>query len=242
MLKNKSNQEKEAHHYSDYLSEFVYGGIDGCVTTFGVVAGSVGAGLESSVIIILGIANLLADGFAMSIGSYLSTKSAIDNFQKQKQKISQKIESEFEAVKNRIKDILEAKGIQGELLEQNVACYCQNKALMTETLLIEDLGSENQFKVPFRVASATYVSFILIGLIPLLSYLIYFFTALTLNLFLVSSIFTAIGFIIVGWLKAYVNQTMILKGVIETLLLGTVAALLAYYVGDFLEQLILSRS
>ena len=66
----------------DYLGEFVYGGIDGSVTTFAVVAGSAGANLESSIIIILGFANLIADGFAMSVGSYLSTKSEKQNYQK----------------------------------------------------------------------------------------------------------------------------------------------------------------
>ena len=58
-----------------YLGELVYGAFDGTITTFAVVAGSVGAGLESNVIVILGFANLLADGFAMSIGAYLSSKS-----------------------------------------------------------------------------------------------------------------------------------------------------------------------
>ena len=66
--------------YEAYLGEFVYGGIDGCVTTFAVVAGSVGAGLDSSIIIILGFANLLADGFAMSVGAYLSNKTKKDIF------------------------------------------------------------------------------------------------------------------------------------------------------------------
>ncbi|MEQ9022461.1 MAG: VIT1/CCC1 transporter family protein, partial [Pseudomonadales bacterium] len=67
-----------------YLGEFVYGGIDGSVTTFAVVAGSAGANLESSIVIILGFANLIADGFAMSVGSYLSTKSEKENYEKHK--------------------------------------------------------------------------------------------------------------------------------------------------------------
>ena len=54
--------------YEEYLGEFVYSGIDGCVTTFADVAGSVGAGLDGATIIILEFANLLADGCAMSFG------------------------------------------------------------------------------------------------------------------------------------------------------------------------------
>ena len=79
VLHGKNNEFQKVQ---SYLGEFVYGGIDGSVTTFAVVAGSVGAGLDSSVIIILGFANLLADGFSMSVGAYLSTKSEKDQFEK----------------------------------------------------------------------------------------------------------------------------------------------------------------
>ena len=68
--------------YQKYLGEFVYGGIDGSVTTFAVVAGSAGAEFSTTIIIVLGFANLLADGFAMSVGNYLSTKAEHDNYDK----------------------------------------------------------------------------------------------------------------------------------------------------------------
>jgi len=65
-----------------YLREFVYGGIDGAVTTFAVVAGGYGANLDTGILIILGFANLLADGFSMSVGAYLSAKSERDTYDK----------------------------------------------------------------------------------------------------------------------------------------------------------------
>ena len=61
-----------------YLPEFVYGGIDGSITTFAVVSGVVGASLNSSIILILGFANLFADGFSMAVSKYLSEKSEDD--------------------------------------------------------------------------------------------------------------------------------------------------------------------
>jgi VIT1/CCC1 family predicted Fe2+/Mn2+ transporter len=64
--------------FEQYLGEFVYGATDGTVTTFAVVAGSVGAGLNSKVIVILGFANLIADGFSMGASAYLSAKSERD--------------------------------------------------------------------------------------------------------------------------------------------------------------------
>jgi len=61
-----------------YLPEFVYGGIDGAITTFAVVSGVLGASLSASIVLILGFANLIADGFSMAVSSYFSTKSRND--------------------------------------------------------------------------------------------------------------------------------------------------------------------
>jgi vacuolar iron transporter family protein len=64
--------------FKKYLPEFVYGGIDGAVTTFAIVAGVVGASLSPTIILILGFANVFADGFSMGISNYLSQASEND--------------------------------------------------------------------------------------------------------------------------------------------------------------------
>lgn len=79
--------KKLRQHFEDYLSEFVYGGIDGVVTTFAVVAGATGARFDLKVILVLGFANLVADGFSMGIGSYLSKKSELELMQKRGESI-----------------------------------------------------------------------------------------------------------------------------------------------------------
>lgn len=60
------------------LGDAVFAANDGIVTTFAVVAGSMGASFGSNVVLILGFANLLADGFSMATGNYLGTKSELD--------------------------------------------------------------------------------------------------------------------------------------------------------------------
>jgi len=82
--KQLHNQSSSFGRFQDYLREFVYGGIDGSITTFAVVAGAEGANLSSSIVIIMGFANLIADGFAMSVGSYLSSKSEREIYNKHK--------------------------------------------------------------------------------------------------------------------------------------------------------------
>ena len=180
-----------------YLSEFVYGGLDGCVTTFAVVAGAVGAGLDSRIIIILGFANLIADGFAMSVGAYLSHKTERDNLSKRRRNL----------------------GVADAPSHLSHARPYVHKR-------------------PGLIGAVTFGAFIAVGLIPLAVYVVDYIRPLQSDLFAISCILTGFGFAFIGWLKAYVNETPLYKGVIQTLLLGTAAALVAYFIGDFLEHLL----
>ena len=226
--------------YEKYLGEFVYGGIDGCVTTFAVVAGSVGAGLDSAIIIILGFANLLADGFAMSVGAYLSNKTKKDNYNKHKQIEYWEVDNLPELEKDEIRVIYKEQGFEGELLEEVVNVITSDKDRWVNVMMKEELVMFDEDKSPVIIGGVTYLSFIIIGIIPLLVYVVDYIYSLESNLFLLSSILTAIGFIIIGWLKAFVNQTPFWKGILETLLLGGIAAIVAYFIGDFLESIIIN--
>ena len=242
---NKQHNENTIHKtgtllskFEEYLGEFVYGGIDGCVTTFAVVAGAVGANLDNSIIIILGVANLFADGFAMSIGAFLSTKSEKDNYNKHKQVEYWEIENLPEVERQEVRDIYEEKGFSGDLLKQIVDTITSDKDRWVNVMMKEELNMIEEKKSAFKIGLMTYVSFITIGLIPLSVYVWDYFNPNDYNLFFWSSIFTAIGFIVIGVFKSYGNQTSILKGVFETLSLGAIAALVSYYVGHLLEFII----
>ena len=227
--------------FQTYLGEFVYGGIDGSVTTFAVVAGAVGAGLDSAIIIILGFANLLADGFAMSIGSYLSSKSEIDNYQKHKNVEYWEVENIPDAEREEIREIYRAKGFEGELLNQVVEVITSDKDRWVDTMMKEELQMIRSDKSPFMMGFVTYISFLVIGLIPLTVYVWDYMFGFPFNLFITTSIFTSIGFIIIGFLKTYVTDTSIWKGILETLILGVIAAVVAYFVGDVLEGIVLAK-
>lgn len=224
--------------FENYLGEFVYGGIDGCVTTFAVVAGAVGAGLDSSIIIILGFANLFADGFAMSIGAYLSTRSEQDNYQKHRQTEYWEVDNLPDVEREEIRDIYRTKGFEGDLLEKVVSVITANKDRWVDVMMKEELEMMEEQKSPFLMGLVTYVSFVLVGLIPLLIYVWDYLGSVSGSLFVWSSVLTALGFIIIGVLKTYVTQTNVWRGVMETLVLGAIAALISYYVGDVLESLV----
>ena len=224
----------------NYLREFVYGGIDGAVTTFAVVAGAVGASLDISIIIILGFANLLADGFSMSVGAYLSAKSEKENYLKHRDIEYWEVDNIPEKEREEIVEIYRAKGFEGRLLEQVVDVIVSDRDRWVNEMMKDELEMIPESKSPFKSGLATLVSFIFVGFIPLLVYVYDYFRETTFDLFLWTSIFTGVAFLFVGWLKSFVNQTNTLKSILETLILGFVAALVAYFVGDFLETLIMN--
>jgi VIT1/CCC1 family predicted Fe2+/Mn2+ transporter len=242
------NSEKQLHgqtnsfieKFQDYLGEFVYGGIDGSITTFAVVAGAVGAGLDSSIIIILGFANLFADGFAMSIGAYLAAKSEKENYEKHKKIEYWEVENLPEKEKEEIRDIYKEKGFTGDLLERVVEVITSDKDRWVAVMMKEELEMIEEKKSPFKIGGITFVSFVVLGFIPLIVYVADFFRELTLDLMVTSSTLTIFSFALIGYLKGLVNHTNKLYSILSTVLMGVSAALVAFYVGDFLERMISS--
>ncbi|TFV94596.1 hypothetical protein E4S40_11310 [Algoriphagus kandeliae] len=241
-MEEKYHQDAERFgKLQEYLREFVYGGIDGAVTTFAVVAGGFGANLDTGVIIILGFANLLADGFSMSVGAFLSSKSERENFKKHEKIEYWEVENLPHLEREEIRDIYKAKGFKGELLEKVVDQICSDKDLWVAEMMKDELEMMQDNKSPLKIGLATLVSFILVGFIPLLVYLIDFFSQIEKHIFLFTSILTGFAFILIGWMKSWVNQTSPIKSILETLALGFLAALVAYYVGDILEEFFIKK-
>jgi len=224
--------------WNEYIGEFVYGGIDGSVTTFAVVAGAAGANLDSSIVIILGFANLIADGFAMSVGSYLSNKSELERYAKHEQIEYWEVDHLPEKEREEVREIYAAKGFEGELLNKVVEVITADKKRWVDVMMKEELGMIKEEKSPLAMGSVTFLSFILVGFIPLLVYVIDYVSPNSIDSpFQISILLTSLGFVAIGWLKSIVNQTKVLKSIGETLFLGAIAAGLSYLVGDLLEQL-----
>ena len=146
------------------------------------------------------------------------------------------IENLPEIEREEIADIYREKGFKGELLNKIVDHICSDKDLWVAEMMKDELGMMRDSKSPFKIGLATLISFVLVGLIPLLVYLWDFFFPSEINTFLWTSILTGLAFLIVGWLKGIVNQTSALRSILETVGLGLLAAVVAFYVGDILEQ------
>ena len=223
--------------FYNHLGEFVYGGIDGSITTFAVVAGATGADLDSSIVIVLGFANLLADGFSMSIGAFLSAKTNLQRTNKQARAAATAFDSNPAKARDRITAFFRSKGFDGTLLAQNVDFVMADKTRFVNALMNDSQSAPEQ-KSPSTVGWVTYVSFLTIGIVPLLCFVWDYWFGFIGDKFLWSSIFTGVAFILIGFLKSYVTLESIWRGIAETLALGALAAAVAYFVGDWLEQLV----
>lgn len=221
-----------------YLPEFIYGGIDGSVTTFAIVAGVTGASLSPTIVLILGFANLFADGFSMAVGNYLSTKSKKEYADKIRKAEEHSVLHIPEEEEEEIRDIFIAKGFTGKPLEDAVEIITSNQEIWIDTMMKDEFGIFEDGTSPIKSAFATFASFNIVGFIPLIAYVLsYFFTSLSDNVFTLSIVLTSCAFFIVGSVKAtIVDKKWFLSG-IETLLIGGVAAVIAYVVGYVLRGL-----
>ena len=166
------------------IEDFVYGAIDGAVTTFAVVAGVVGASLSPSIVLILGFANLFADGFAMAVGNYLSAKSKIEYVERERKREEKEVESLPQEKIKEITDIYSKKGFTNELLEDVVKVITSKRKVWVDILMKEKLGSADiKNESPMSKAITTFSAFNLVGLIPLLPFLLVFLSGFSSNLY-----------------------------------------------------------
>jgi len=216
------------------ISDAVLGAIDGCITTFAVVAGAFGAGFPASVALILGFANLLADGFSMAVSNYEASKAQLELREQARCMEEEHIDRVPHGELEEIRQLFHMKGFAGEILEAIVATISQDRQLWVETMLVEEHGLQKADISPRRSAAVTFATFLLAGSIPLLPLL-----ASGLDMrwqFILSSVLAAAVFFSIGMLKSLVFAKPILRAGLGTLLTGGAAAALAYLTGHLLRQ------
>ena len=219
-----------------YLADFVYGAIDGTVTTFAVVSGVAGAGLSPEIIVILGFANLAGDGFSMAASNYLGTRTDRQLLEKARQMEARHIAKAPDGEREEIRQIFSQKGFDGELLEEIAGVITADKKRWIDTMLTDELGLRLSTPNPVCAAIVTFVAFLVVGFVPLFSFVWQLFGALPMeSAYGWSTAFTAIAFFGVGAAKSrFVEEKWYYAG-LETLLVGGMAAGLAYGIGALLR-------
>ncbi len=224
-----------------HFEDFIYGSFDGSVTTFAIVAGAVGASLSPVIVLILGFANLAADGFSMAAGNYQATKARIEFIQKERKREEWEIDNMADTERQEIRDIYAKKGFANELLDEIVKVITARKKVWIDTMMKEELGLIEDGRRPLDTAISTIVGFVSIGMIPLIPFVFLYVTEIHLsvqNSFLYSTVFTGGAFFLIGLIKGKIVKKSLIRSGTMTLLIGAIAATAAYVVGTLLGNLI----
>lgn len=214
-----------------YLRDWIYAGIDGAVTTFAIVAGVAGAEMSVGVILILGFANLLADGFSMAAANYSGTKAERDQAARVLAMEHRHIAHAPDGEREEIRQIFAAKGFTGTVLDRAVATITADEDRWARTMLVEEHGLAPVERSPWLAAGFTFSAFLVCGIVPLLPYL-------TGAGFRESMVMTAVVFFAIGSAKSRWSLAPWWRSGLETLVIGLAAAGLAYGVGYFLRGLV----
>ena len=220
-----------------YLGDAVLGAIDGCVTTFAVVAGASGGNLSPAVALLLGTANLLADGFSMAVSNYQRAKSEMELLAKARIIEEKHIDQIPEGEREEVRQIFQRKGFAEPLLGRIVEQITQDRQLWIETMLQEEHGFSLTKISPLRTGIVTFLAFLVVGSIPLLPYLLFFNLAPSWR-FIASAVLTAGAFSGIGFFKGILLNRPPLTTAFETLGVGGGAAGLAYGVGALLRDIL----
>ncbi len=216
----------------NYLRDWIYGGIDGSVTTFAVVTGVAGAQLAPIIIVIMGFANLLADGFSMAASNFLGTKAEHDDMRRLEAIEHRHIEVDPEGEREEVRQIFARKGFAGSDLARVVELITADRDRWVRTMLTDEYGLPQEARSPWLAAASTFSAFLVCGLVPLLPFLLGMKSAIVVSTFLTGCIFFLIGSVKSRW-----SSASWLRSGLSTLMVGGIAAALAYAVGVLLKNL-----
>ena len=217
----------------NYLRDWIYGGIDGSVTTFAVVSGVAGAELSPWIILILGFANLFADGFSMAASNFLGTKAELDDWRRIEAIENRHIDLAPEGEREEVRQIFQLKGFEGEDLGRMVDLVTRDRQRWILTMLTEEYGLPREVRSPCRSALSTCTAFVIVGLVPLVPYLLGAPQSLRVSMIMTGTVFFAIGSAKSKW-----STTSWWQSGLTTFLVGAIAASLAYATGLLFKTLL----
>ena len=217
-----------------HLSDAVLGAMDGSITTFTIVAGAVGGGLTGTVIVILGLAKVVADAFSMAASNYLGARSREQEIEQARAMERRHIEHAPEGEREEIRYIFRQKGFTGRILDEVVEVLSRHPEAWVETMIKEELHLPSKTSHPIKAAAATFLAFLAIGVVPLAPFLLA--PESIGRAFLISMAITGLTFVLIGLVRGVVLGQSVWRSGLETLLTGGAAAAVAYGIGSWLRQ------
>lgn len=240
-LEKPSQVERHRSPLSVHLKEVIYGGVDGIITTFAVVAGFSGAAISNEattqlsflVVLLFGVANLVADGISMGLGNYLAVRSEQSLYKNTWLKEEDASVKNADAEEDETIAILMQKGFSETDAHTLATIYRKNDQYWVDFMMNNELEmSDPTRQNPIYTGLATFLSFICFGLIPLIPFIVVGNMFAPETVFELSAVGTGIALVLLGILKWHiVGGTRPIRTIGEVVLVGIVAALAAFFIG-----------
>lgn len=211
------------------LRAAIFGVNDGLVSNAALIMGFAGAGETGSVIVLAGVAGLLAGAFSMGAGEYVSMRVQREVLERMLHLEAHELGSDPDGEQAELADIYRAKGVPTELAVALATELSKDPATALDTHAREELGidPDQGLGSPWGAAASSFVTFSLGALVPLVPFLVTSGTAGVL----VSAVVTGIALLGVGALTARVTGRSPLLSGLRMLAIGGAAAVVTYLIG-----------
>ncbi len=226
--------EKHSALAGEYIKDFIYGANDGIITTFAIVTGAAGAGFSPLVVIVLGFANLLADGFSMAASNYLGSSSEEALFKEEEKREIREVEEKPEAEREEVREVLNKFNFDKADAENLTQTIAKNKSFWVDFMMRYELGMLPAAS-SVKAAVVTFLAFISIGSLPLLPFV---FISSNGNTILYSIASTAFALFVTGSFRSFFTKKHWFLSGFEMLFIGGIAAGVSYGVGYILSLVI----
>lgn len=242
VIRTPESVEKHGTLGSSYVKSIVFGGLDGIITTFSIVAAVAGASLSPEIVLMMGFANLLSDGISMGLGDYLSESAEINYIKSERKREIFEIENAPDMELKEMIDIYKSKGVNEDDANTILTTMMKYKEIFLDHMMILELGLQtpDESDNPLKNGLVTFLSFVIFGSVPMWVYLIVWLTGYKNNqgTFAIACVFTAFTMFLLGITQAKITRQNILKTGLSLMLNGCIAAAAAYLIGWGLDNAI----
>ncbi|HUG88370.1 MAG TPA: VIT1/CCC1 transporter family protein [Actinomycetota bacterium] len=215
----------------------IFGVNDGLVSNLSLIMGVAGAGVSPEVIVLAGIAGLLAGAFSMAAGEYLSMRVQRELFERLIHLEAHELGTDPEGETRELAELLHRRGIPKDLAPRVAESLMKDPAVALDVHAREELGLDpGQLGSPWGAAVSSFVTFALGASVPLAPFL---FAEGTLAAWLAVGLALGALFLVGGAMTRFTGRSPVISGGRMTLI-GGAAALVTYWVGRLLDVTALS--
>lgn len=230
--------ESHSSSASEYIKSVIFGGLDGIMTTFAIIAAAAGSNGNYATVLIFGFSNVIADGFSMGFGEYVSGEAERDNAVAERRREEWEVENSLDLELDEMVQIYMAKGLSFDDAHTIVGIISKDPKMFVDFMMVEELGllvDIDDAHGPKKQGAVMFVSFLFFGAVPLLAYLPGKGQGTDI-VFLMSCVLTLISLVVLGSVKGFLVGVSITRSAAFMVLNGTISGTVSFVAGHLIEM------